>query len=193
MKTDTTTSHQSPADKQQLLSRSLRVVEQVVTELEKRSRGKLTADELRSLMLAQVGSIMAHFNSRFRFESYAAQRMRWTVLSELRKRRRRRRLLATRELSAMFPHAEDDGIELSCPRDTPEHALMLKQRRARIGRAVDGLSRRHARVVRRHFLEQADCSDLASELGISRSTVYRLRKEAMSQLAEQLAERRAEY
>lgn len=177
-----------PTHTRRLIQRALHVAEQVVSEMTRRMRAELNEDEIRSLLVSQILPIVERYDSQYRFESYAAQRFRWVTLSEFRKRRRRKRLLASQSPVAARDQFEEEPAEYATPRSTPEHALMVKQKHAQVRHAVDKLSRRHARVVRRHFLENASCEDLAVELGISRSSVYRLRREAITLLAEKMGD-----
>ncbi|MFP6687398.1 MAG: sigma-70 family RNA polymerase sigma factor [Polyangiaceae bacterium] len=172
-----------------LIQRALQVAEQVANEMTRRMRAELNEDELRSLLVAQILPIVERYDPHYRFESYAAQRFRWAALSEFRKRRRRKRLLASQGPAVARDQFEEEPAEYATPRSTPEHALIVKQKHAQVRHAVNNLSRRHARVVRRHFLENVSCENVATELGISRSSVYRLRREAMTQLAQEIGDR----
>jgi RNA polymerase sigma factor (sigma-70 family) len=161
----------------------------VVCEVARIYRHDLAEDELRSHLLAHVLRLVERYDTQFRFRPYAAQRFRWLARSEARKRRRRHKLLeATKE--TLRPNGEVlSGLHASTGQDTPESQLIAKRRVRRLHMAVKRLSSRHATVIRRHFLEDQSCERIARQLGVSRSSVYRMRREAIDALGEQLRAR----
>jgi RNA polymerase sigma factor for flagellar operon FliA len=63
--------------------------------------------------------------------------------------------------------------------DTPEEAILDRERKAYLMDAVHALPERLQRVVQGYFFEERSMQDLADELGVSESRISQLRAEAL--------------
>lgn len=66
--------------------------------------------------------------------------------------------------------------------ESPEDALLARERRAYLADAVTALPERLQRVVTGYFFEERSMQELADELGVSESRISQLRSEALALL-----------
>lgn len=73
----------------------------------------------------------------------------------------------------------DAGAFLAGDDETPEEAMLSRERRGYLADAVTALPERLRRVVVAYFFEERSMQDIADELGVSESRVSQLRAEAL--------------
>lgn len=71
-------------------------------------------------------------------------------------------------------------------RDNTYAGVELKQLRARLKSLVEGLSGKHKQVVSYHYLQQLPFDEIADMLGVTRSRIAQIHKEALLKLREAL-------
>lgn len=103
------------------------------------------------------------------------------VATDLREKEATRR---KRRADAVLDELEDARIE------RPDAFAARSERRTRLGVAMDDLPEEHCRVVELRDLEDRTEVDAASEVGATRKTVRRRRREAYAMLKQALGPRR---
>ena len=81
---------------------------------------------------------------------------------------------------------EDIPKETPSPEPTPEEAVLIAERKAALGRAIDGLTSRDKTIFYRKYYYLQSTSQIAAELGMTERAVegrlYRIRKRLRSKL-----------
>lgn len=85
--------------------------------------------------------------------------------------------------------ADDDGDRASVESGgDPGRALEERQRRVRLGRALDGLPARQQEVIALYFVEQRRLREIGALLGVSESRVSQILRETLDTLRSALAD-----
>ena len=72
--------------------------------------------------------------------------------------------------------------------DDPEHALLARERRDRVQRALATLPEQEQFLIRGHYIDGRNFDELAAELGLSKSWASRLHTRALGRMRDALAE-----
>lgn len=193
-----------------------RLLEVTARQLFRALGGRVPLDQLRSCAALAVRDIVDRWDGRGRFEAFAAQRLRWAMLRELRREERRElRQSLFLTLSDGPGRALSDGEDRQPPsrgwmrevavgdrayrlvydpeevpdptRDIEQDVLRLQARRA-----VERLPEQEASLIHCHYYRGETLEEMAVRLGVSKSTVCERLGRAMDALRGELCSAKAE-
>lgn len=153
-----------------------RILEILARQLFKALKGRVSLEELRSCGARAVVFVVGRWDGRGRFEAFAAQRIRWFLLREL-----RRELLRERRAGGMGQRIDLPSSEANqVPDVTQDVELHVLRREAR--RAVERLPEAEFALIDLYYYRGETMADLALWLGVSKSTVSERLARAMDRL-----------
>jgi RNA polymerase sigma factor for flagellar operon FliA len=162
----------------ELVRQALPIVKRLARQAWRRLNKRVELEDLVALGCAGAFDAVRRFDPlRARFIPYVTQRVRWTLMTEVRREARRaRREAGVVALGGIHPPRSPD----------PQHALMVKRTSTKLRATVATLDEPARSLLERHYYDEQRIDQAADDLGLHKSTAHRIHKNAVRDLRRKL-------